>query len=151
MYIKNVNSLQQELKFSHPKTLWKLNMIYNFHFTGCKLWVFSSKSFGKFMSTIQWSFKIMFDLPYETHRYFYEVVTATKHPTIIVKRRFVNFLSMINQSNKVAPKLLLQHVQCDVHREWRMEATLLKKVDKQCEWRVFGSDLASLYLLYLVW
>ena len=115
MYIKNVNSLQQELKFSHPKTLWKLNMIYNFHFTGCKLWVFSSKSFGKFMSTIQRSFKIMFDLPYETHRYFYEVVTATKHPTIIVKRRFVNFLSMINQSNKVAPKLLLQHVQCDVH------------------------------------
>ena len=26
---------------------------------------------------------------------------------------------------------------CNGHRVWRMEATLLKKVDKQCEWSVF--------------
>ena len=30
-----------------------------------------------------------------------------------------------------------------IHRVWRMEATLLKKVDKQCEWSVFWSDIAS--------
>ena len=129
MYIKNVNSLQQELKFAHPKTLWKLNMVYNFHFSGCELWDFNSKSFGKFMSTIQRSFKIMFDLPYDTHRYFYEAVTATKHPSIIIRTRFVNFLKMINQSNKVAPKLLLQHVQSDVRS-------------------VTGSNLRSLFLEY---
>ena len=129
MYIENVNSLQQELKFAHPKTLWKLNMVYNFHFSGCELWDFNSKSFGKFMSTIQRSFKIMFDLPYDTHRYFYEAVTATKHPSIIIRTRFVNFLKMINQSNKVAPKLLLQHVQSDVRS-------------------VTGSNLRSLFLEY---
>ena len=73
--------------------------------------------------------KIMFDLPYDTHRYFYEAVTATKHPSIIIRTRFVNFLKMINQSNKVAPKLLLQHVQCDVRS-------------------VTGSNLRSLFLEY---
>ena len=113
-YIGNINSLQQELHFAHPQTLWRLNMIYNFHFTGCELWDFSSRSFGKFMSTIQRSFKLVFDLPYETHRYFFEAVTAMQHPSLIIKRRFVNFLKMINQSNKVAPKVLFQHVKNDV-------------------------------------
>ena len=33
--------------------------------------------------------------------------------------------------------------ECCTHRVWRMEATLFKKVDKQCEWSVFYSDIAS--------
>ena len=87
MYIEKVNSLQQELHFAHPSTLWKLNMIYNFNFTGCELWDLSSPSFSKFMSTVSKSFKILFDLPYATHKYFYEAIT-TQHAALIIKKRF---------------------------------------------------------------
>ena len=114
MYIEKVNSLQQELHFAHPSTLWKLNMIYNFHFTGCELWDFSSPGFSKFMSTVSKSFKILFDLPYATHKYFYEAITSTQHAALIIKKRFVNFVDMIRKSNKVAPKKLLQYVEHDV-------------------------------------
>ena len=37
----------------------------------------------------------------------------------------------------------LSHQVRVTHRVWRMEATLLKKVDKQCEWSVFLSDIAN--------
>ena len=56
----------------------------------------------------------MFDLPYATHRYFYEAITTTQHAALIIKRRFINFVEMIRNSNKVAPKLLLRHVENDV-------------------------------------
>ena len=47
-YIENVNWLQQEFHFAVPKTLWKLNMIYNFHFSGCAVWDLSTISFDLF-------------------------------------------------------------------------------------------------------
>ena len=113
-YINKANCLKQEFSFAHPQTLWKINTIYNFHFTGCELWDFQSESFQKFMSTIQRSFKIMFNLPYETHRYFYEALTDTQHAVLQIKRRFLNFIRMIQQSKKEAPKILLEIIQYDV-------------------------------------
>ena len=53
----------------------------------------------------------LFDLPYATHKYFYEAITTTQHAALIIKKRFVNFVEMIRKSNKVAPKMLLQHVE----------------------------------------
>ena len=47
------------------------------------------------------------------------------------------------RNQKYILKLSLETVQWLYHRVWRMEATLLKKVDKQCEWSVFWSDIAS--------
>ena len=112
-YIQKANSLQQEFYFAHPKTLWKLNMIYNFHFTGCELWDFQSESFRKFMSTIQKSFKVMFNVPYETHRYFYEALSQTQHAELLIKRRFLNFIRMISCSHKETPKRLLNIIMYD--------------------------------------
>ena len=89
-------------------------MIYNFHFTGCQLWDFGSDEFGKFMSTIQRSFKIMFGLPYATHRYFYEAVSKSQHASLIIKRRYVSFIKMIQNSKKTAPKYLLDKIKDDV-------------------------------------
>ena len=66
------------------------------------------------MSTIQKSFKVAFDLPYATHRYYYEAITKTQHPVLIIQRRFLNFIEMIRKSKKDAPKMLLEHIQSDV-------------------------------------
>ena len=56
----------------------------------------------------------MFNLPYETHRYFYEALTDTQHAVLQIKRRFLNFIRMIQQSKKEAPKILLEIIQYDV-------------------------------------
>ena len=56
----------------------------------------------------------LFDLPYATHKYFYEAITTTQHAALIIKKRFVNFVEMIRKSYKVSPKMLLQHVENDV-------------------------------------
>ena len=112
-YINTANYLNQEFSFAHPYTKWKLNMIYNFHFTGCELWDFCSDEFGKFLSTIQRSFKIAYDLPWATHRYYFEALTKCQHPLLIIRRRFLNFLDMIKRSKKVAPKTLLDTIQND--------------------------------------
>ena len=56
--------------------------------------------FHKFMSMIQTSFKIMVNLPYVTHRYFHEALTDTQHAVLQIKRRFLNFIGMINQFKK---------------------------------------------------
>ena len=113
-YIENVNCLQQEFNFAAPKTLWKLNMIYNFHFSGCVLWDLTSPSFSKYMASIQKSFKLMFSLPHATHRYFLEVVTCTQHAALIIRKRFLGFLNMIEKSCKNAPSELLQIIRNDV-------------------------------------
>ena len=113
-YIENVNCLQQEFHFAVPKTLWKLNMIYNFHFSGCAVWDLSTISFDKFIYSIHKSFKVMFDLPYATHRYFFEAITRTLHPALIIRKRFLGFLNMIEKSKKKAPSELLKIIQNDV-------------------------------------
>ena len=113
-YINTTNAINQEFRFAHPYTKWKLNTIYNFHLTGCELWDHGSDEFGKFMSTIQKSFKIAFDLPYATHRYYYEAITKTQHPVLIIRRRFLNFIDMIRKSKKGTPKKLLEHIENDV-------------------------------------
>ena len=89
-------------------------MIYNFHFSGCALWDLKSPSFCKYMASIQKSFKIMFSLPYATHRYFLEAVTCTQHAALIIRKRFLGFLNMIEKSSKNAPLELLQILRNDV-------------------------------------
>ena len=111
-YIENVNCLQQEFHFAVPKTLWKLNMIYNIHFSDCAVW--DSISFDKFIFSIHKSFKMMFDLPYATHRYYFEAITKTQHPALIIRKRFLGFLNMIDKSKKNAPLELLKIIQNDV-------------------------------------
>ena len=56
----------------------------------------------------------MFDLPYATHRYFFEAITRTLHPALIIRKRFLGFLNMIEKSKKKAPSELLKIIQNDV-------------------------------------
>jgi len=65
------------------------------------------------MSTIQKSFKVMFNVPYETHRYFYEALSQTQHAELLIKRRFLNFIRMISCSHKETPKRLLNIIMYD--------------------------------------
>ena len=59
------------------------------------------------------SFRIMFGLPYSTHRYFVEPVSGKTHLKKLLLKRFLAFLNQIEESQKSLPKKLLKSVKKD--------------------------------------
>ena len=112
-YIEKNNELYQEFFFFHPKTRLKLNVIYNSHFTGSQLWDMFSREAEMIENTWNTSFRIMYELPLETHRYFVESVSGVPHARTLLYRRFLGFVSQIEQSHKSLPKQLLETIQRD--------------------------------------
>jgi hypothetical protein len=102
---KNIE-LKQEFHFADPKTKFKINQIYNSHFTGSPIWnMFSAESL-RFESSYNRSVKIMFDLPYATHRHLIKTITEAKHLRTILVSRFPGFIEQIRKSDKIMPRLL---------------------------------------------
>ena len=113
-YIDKNNELEQEFHFCHPATKFKVNKIYNSHFTGSPLWKLYTPEAVKMESTWNKSVKIMFDLPYATHRWLIEPVSGSTHVRKILISRFLNFIKQIIKSNKLVSRLLLRTIKYDV-------------------------------------
>ena len=60
------------------------------------------------------SLRIMYELPVDTHRYFVEAMSDTKHVRTLLYERFVGFLDQIEKSPKNLPKQLLETIRLDV-------------------------------------
>ena len=112
-YVDKSISLCQEFYFAHPKTKVKLNNIYNNHFTGSQLWKLGSRGLDKFEATYNRSVKIMFDLPWATHRYFVEPLTDTPHMSRTLAKRYLSFIDKVRNSKKESLRQLLQIVEYD--------------------------------------
>ena len=113
-YVDKNNSLCQEFYFAHPRTKVEVNNIYNCHFTGSQLWNLGSKEMGRFESTYNRSIKIMYDLPWATHRYFMEPLTEKPHMRTIMIKRYLSFIEKIEKSKKDSLKALLDIAKRDV-------------------------------------
>ena len=112
-YINKNNELEQEFHFRHPRTKFKINRIYNSHFTGSPLWDLFSPDAVKLESSWNRSVKIMYDLPYETHRCLIEPLSGTHIKRILINR-FLNFLKQIINSKKNVTKVLLNTIKYSV-------------------------------------
>ena len=66
------------------------------------------------MSTYNRSIKIMFNLPYATHRYLLEPLSGLPHVSRVLVKRFIAFIDKIRNSSKPALKHLLEIVEQDV-------------------------------------
>jgi hypothetical protein len=66
---KNID-LNQEFNFCHPSTKVKMNLIYNFDFTGSPVWDLFSSDAIMLENSWNTSVRIMYDLPLQTHRIF---------------------------------------------------------------------------------
>ena len=108
------NSDLQEFYFAHPESKVKLNNIYNGHWTGSQLWKFGSKELDKLEGTYNKSLKIMYDLPWATHRYLIEPLTGLPHVRRICVKRYLSFVKMIRNSRKPSVIQLLDTVLRDV-------------------------------------
>ena len=113
-YIDKNNSILQEFYFAHPESKVKLNNIYNGHWTGSQLWKFGSKELDKLEGTYNKSVKIMYDLPWATHRYLIEPLTGLPHVRRIWVKRYLSFVKMIRNSRKPSVIQLLDTVLRDV-------------------------------------
>ena len=98
----------------HPKAKSTLNNIYNGHYTGSQLWKMGSREYEKVLSTYNKSVKIMFDLPWATHRSLIEPLTGTQHVSRMLVKRYLSFIDKIDKSSKTTLRQLLGLVRNDV-------------------------------------
>ena len=99
-----------EFMFAHPKTRLKTNMIFNSHFTGSPIWDLFCQDAIRLENSWNVSFRIMYDLPVQTHRYLVEPVSEQIHLKKLLIKRFLSFLRQIEKSKKLAPKFLLNTI-----------------------------------------
>ena len=112
-YIDKTNTINQEFHFSHPRTKNEINRIYNNHFTGSPLWDLFGREADMMCNTWNKSVRLMFDVPLQTHRYFLEHLTGTRQLKITLIKRFLSFISQIENSPKLLPNILLQTIRRD--------------------------------------
>ena len=110
---KNID-LNQEFSFCHPSTKVKMNLIYNFDFTGSPVWNLFSPEAIMLENSWNTSVRIMHDLPLQTHRVFIEPVSKSRHLKFVLLERFLSFLDQIEKSKKLVPKQLLNFIKHDV-------------------------------------
>ena len=55
----------------------------------------------------------MFDVPLQTHHYFLEPLAETRHLKFTLIKRFLGFISQIQNSKKILPNILLQTIRRD--------------------------------------
>ena len=113
-YIEKNNTLCQELHFAHPQSLFKVNTIYNSHYTGSQLWDLGGREMEKMEATYNRSVKIMYNLPWATHRNLIEPLTGVPHMKRILVWRYQGFIRKLQNSKKKALRNLLNLVKNDV-------------------------------------
>ena len=112
-YISRNNELNQELYFAHPKSLVKINNIYNSHFYGSPMWDLQSKEVDMVLKTWNVSQRVMHGIDRKTHKYLIEPISETKHIVFHFHKRFINFVKKIQSSKKLALRCLFGSLKND--------------------------------------
>ena len=112
-FIDRNSELNQEFYFAHPRTKFKMNNIFNTHFSGSPLWDLFGPEAEKFEKSWNISVRTMFDLPRETHCYFIESISEHVHLKSILVKRFLKFVEQLKKSEKIALKEVLKIVKND--------------------------------------
>ena len=88
--------------------------IYNTHYTWSQLWLLDSTEMNKMQGLYYKSIKVMFNLPWGTHRKLLEPLTGAAHLKRILVQRYLSFIRKIQNSNKKPLWNLLYVVKNDV-------------------------------------
>ena len=101
-YISKNCELNQEFSFAHPDTKFKVNSIYNSHMTGSVLWNLFSKEVNMIENSWNVSFRCMYNLPLQTHRYMVEPISNQTHIQSLLYQRFIGFIDRLEKSDKTS-------------------------------------------------
>ena len=105
-YINQNNELLQKFRFAHPHRMIKTNSIFNTSVYGCVLWDLFGKDAQRLEKTWNVSQRLMLGLHRESHRFFIEPVSGTKHIISHIHKRFVKFIIQMMKSKKTALRSL---------------------------------------------
>ena len=113
-YIAKNNELNQELAFCHPYTRFHMNEIYNTSFSGSPIWDLFCNEAKMMENTWNRSFRVMYNLPLSTHRYFVQEISGKMHLKNVLMLRFLGFLNQIRKSSKKITSHILSEILSDV-------------------------------------
>ena len=133
-YINRANELDQEFYFAHAKTRVMINNIFNTSFYGSQIWDLFDFEAERVEKTWNVSQRIFLKLPRNSHRFFIEPLSGTRHIRFAMLKRFVNFIQMMASSSKRVLRFLLMQVKHDCRsttgRNLRKIMLLLNKTNK---------------------
>ena len=100
IFFKNVHELKQAYGFYDPKIICEIIRIFGTSFYGSPLWTINSEEHQKLFRSWNTVVKIIWDLPYSTHKRFIESLTEVPHLQSTLHSRYVGFISSLNNSSK---------------------------------------------------
>ena len=113
IFIQTAMELNQEF-FSLPANVkMKLNLLYNSHFSGSNIWKFDSEEARHLFSSWNKNIKLIYNLPWSTHRWILEEITGC-NLKLMLYSRYIKFLNSIHKSSKHSVKYLLSVSSTDV-------------------------------------
>ena len=112
-YINKVNELTHEFYFDHPLTKVRINNIFNSHFYGSAHWELFGIEALRLEKSWDVSQRIMLGIPRNSHRYFIEPMSDTKHKTFSLFKKYIKFVDSIESSSKSVLKRMLRIVRRD--------------------------------------
>ena len=105
-FIGKLNSLLQEFHFVKSSVFMKLLNIYASSFYGSNLWDLYSSEVDRIYKSWNVTVRNVFNLPWTTHRYWIETVSACPHPKTFLSSRFVKFAQSLTSSKKSSVRYL---------------------------------------------
>ena len=127
-YINKVNELTQEFYFAHPMTKIRINNIFNSHFYGSALWDLFGIEALRLEKSWNVSQRIMLGNPRNSHRYFIEPLSETKHITFSLFKRYIKFIDSIESSSKSVLRKMLFIVRRDCRSNTGQNLRKLMKI-----------------------
>ena len=106
-FIERNCDILQDFHFAHPQVKSRINRIYNSSFPGSVLWDLSSKNVQQLINSWSVATRFMWDLPWDSHRYFVEELGGT-HAKNMLFSRYVTFVQSLVRSDKFIVQFLFQ-------------------------------------------
>ena len=106
IFFKKFHELKQAYGEYCPELVCEIIRIFGTAFYGSPLWSLNSEEHLKLLRSWNTMVKIVYDLPYETHKRFVESLTDFPHLQSMLHGRYVGFAESLKNSKKLEIKML---------------------------------------------
>ena len=110
LFIDECHNLLEEFGQTHPEVQAKLLTLYNSSCYGSITWDLFGEWTRKLYTSWNVDLKQIWQLPHETHRYFFEHLTECRHLKILLIKRFLKFVGSTMHGDKSCCRLLLRTI-----------------------------------------
>ena len=111
IFFKNVHELKQAYGFYEPRIICEIIRIFGTSFYGSPLWSLNSEEHQKLVRSWNIVVKIIWDLPYATHKRYVESLTEVPHIQSTLHSRYIGFISNLKDSAKLQLQILFNMCQ----------------------------------------